>query len=296
MAKEIAISKIAKISQAQQYMLLSVLGASVFLGAGISLTKHFVEQIMFNANYIAAEEQSIAAYSDVISKTGVCMKPKGSVYTKDEIEKCDPETIDTKEIEGTLRYNIIDVLATNQALNSVPQDNNTNCTNPITDKPFTYKELNQEYKYADSTEARQAALARIKSCSALRVIPDALPSFQNNEALLSSLNRIFILSGWEPESISPSGGSSSGDESESTSLGAGIEPIDVNLSIEANTEITMNVLNNIERSIREFNIKNATIEYNDDRSFTLNANASAYYTNESSIQESSLRVTTEGVK
>lgn len=296
MAKEIALSKIAKISQAQQYMLLSVLGASVFLGAGISLTKHFVEQIIFNANYIAAEEQSIAAYSDVIQKTGVCKKPNGSVYTREEIEKCNPESIETSELKGTLRYNILENLATNQALNSVPQDNNSNCTNSITGQPLTYKELSRDYKSAEGDVARQAALAKLKSCSALRVIPDALPSFENSEALLASLNRIFILSNWEPESISPSSGSyNSGEDGESATI-SGVNPIDVNLSIEAGTATTMNILHNIERSIREFKIQNATIEYSDDRNFTLKANASAYYTNESSIQESTLNVTTEGVK
>ena len=44
MAKEIAIGKRAKISEAQQYMLLSVLAASIVLGAAISLIIHFVQQ------------------------------------------------------------------------------------------------------------------------------------------------------------------------------------------------------------------------------------------------------------
>ena len=49
MAKEVAISKRIKISEAQQYMLLAVLGASVVLGVAISLTAHFIQQISFNA-------------------------------------------------------------------------------------------------------------------------------------------------------------------------------------------------------------------------------------------------------
>ena len=65
MAKEIAISKRAKISEAQQYVLLSVLGASIFLGAAIALTLHFVKVIQFNIGVIAAEEASIASYSAV---------------------------------------------------------------------------------------------------------------------------------------------------------------------------------------------------------------------------------------
>ena len=52
MAKEIAIGKRAKISQAQQNMLLAVLGASVVLGAAISLILHFIQQISFNTEVI----------------------------------------------------------------------------------------------------------------------------------------------------------------------------------------------------------------------------------------------------
>ena len=51
MAKEIAISKRAKISEAQQYVLLSVLGAAIFLGAAISLTLHFIKVIQLNSGF-----------------------------------------------------------------------------------------------------------------------------------------------------------------------------------------------------------------------------------------------------
>jgi hypothetical protein len=56
MAKEVAIEKRAKISQAQQYVLLAVLGASIFLGVAISLIFYFVRQISFNSEVIAEEE------------------------------------------------------------------------------------------------------------------------------------------------------------------------------------------------------------------------------------------------
>ena len=72
MAKEIAISKISKISKAQQNMLLSVLIASLFLGAGLSLTIHFIQQISYNIKVIAEEENSIATYTSAIQQTGIC--------------------------------------------------------------------------------------------------------------------------------------------------------------------------------------------------------------------------------
>ena len=54
MAKEVAIGKRLKISEAQQYIILSVLGASIFLGVAIALVMHFIKQISFNTDVIIA--------------------------------------------------------------------------------------------------------------------------------------------------------------------------------------------------------------------------------------------------
>ena len=284
MAKEIALSKISKISKAQQNVLLSVLFASIFLGAGISLTTRFIKQIIFNSKVIAAQDESIVTYSDAIKQTGICKKPKGDVYTDDELKNCNPDNIETSEIPGTLRYNILEVLAANQALNSVPQVGTSSCIDSGTGKKYTYEQLRKQYQDATNVTARQAAIQNIKTCSALRVIPDALPSFKNEEAMLASLNQIFLLAGWQPESLSPSNAGYSGNTT--TALPDGLNPLEVNLSIEAGTATTMNVLNNIERSIREFDIMQATIEWSGDNSLTLQAKAKAYYMNESTLTES----------
>lgn len=289
MAKEIAISKISKISKAQQNMLLSVFGAALFLGAGLSLTIRFIKQISFNSKVIAAEEQSQVAYSKVIKEMGICKAPAGDVYSDEELNQCDPNNIEISEIPGTLRYNILEELAANEALNSVPKEGDSVCYNSTTNKNYTFKELNEAYKKATSAETRQAAIQSIKTCSALRIIPDALPSFKNEEALLASLNRIFNLSGWSPESLSPSGDASSEDEE--SAIAAGLNPIELNLSIEADTGTTMNVLGNIERSIREFDINQATIEWSGDNSLTLKGRGTAYYVDESTVNESSTTIT-----
>lgn len=288
MAKEIAIGKRAKISEAQQYMLLSVLGAAIFLGIAISLISHFVQQISFNTKVIMEEEKAIVAYSNVIKSTGICKSPRGTIYSDDELKKCDPDAIEVSEIPGTLRANILEKLASNEALNSVPKEDDSNCINPETKKNFTYKELNKIYQDADSASELKSASQLIKSCSALRVIPDALPAFKNEEALLASLNKLFIVSGWEPESLSPSGSSSSPSSSSS------LNTISVRLSVEASSSTTMTVLHNIERSIREFNIERASIEWGGDNSLILQAQATAYYTNEASITETNKTISPEG--
>ena len=103
-------------------------------------------------------------------------------------------------------------------------------------------------------------IARV--CTALRVIPDALPSTQNNEAVYASLNKLFLETKdtggnpVEPESIAPGSGSAVGLE-----VMPGLNTIPVALSIEENSNTTKAVLSTIERSIRNFDILSATIAW-----------------------------------
>lgn len=287
MAKEIAIGKRAKISQAQQYMLLSVLGAALFLGAAVALNYHFITEIIYNAGVVSKEDESIVNYSNMIKSIGICKKPSGSTYSTEELKKCDPNEIEVSEIPGTLRSNIVENMAANEALNSVPKESKSACVNNETGKNFTFEELNKKYADAENGEDRVAATQLIKICSALRIIPDALPAFKNEEALLASLNKIFNDSGWQPESISPTG------EEEVSSIGEGLNEISVNLAVESDMATTMNLINNIERSIRTFNVKNATIEWSGDF-ISFHAQATAFYTGRSTVPESTYKVPTEG--
>ena len=287
MAKEVAISKRLKISEAQQYMLLAVLGAAVVLGVAVSLTVHFIKQISFNAKVISAEDESIVLYSNIIKSTGICKSPKGNVYSDQELKDCDPDSIELSQIPGTLRANVLEGLAKNEALGSVPKESNSACINPESGKNYTYKDLNKIYKDASGSAELDAASQLIKSCSALRIIPDALPAFKNEEALLASLNKLFIDAGWQPQSLSPSGTSSASE------LSDGLNAISVRLSVEADTNTTMRVLNNVERSIREFNIERATIEWSGNNTLSLTAQATAYYADPASITETTVTLKAE---
>ncbi len=289
MIKEVAIGKRAKISQAQQYMLLAVLGASICLGVGASLIVHFFKQITFSASVISAEDGSIVNYSNIIRDTGICEAPKGSTYSDEELAKCNPDSISVSKIPNTLRYNILNKLASNEALNSVPKEDSSSCIDPATKKNFTYEDLRKMYDDASNSSELVTASQRIKRCSALRVIPDALPSYKNEEALLASLNKLFKESDWEPESLSPTG------EISVSPLGNGnLNTISVKLSVEANTRTTMSVLNNIERSIREFDINNATIEWDGTDTLLLNAQATAYFTDQATLRETTKTMKAEG--
>jgi hypothetical protein len=287
MAKEVAVEKRAKISEAQQMMILAVLGASIFLGAALSFGMHMIKQISFNAKVISAEDQSIVAYSNAIKQTGICKSPKGEVYSDEELKNCNPDEIDVNDIPGTLRANILEDVASNPALSSVSTINARSCVNQATGKDYTYEELNKRYDDAENSEERRTASSLIKSCSALRVIPDALPAFKNEEALLASLNKIFNLSNWQPDSLSPSGSTSS------ASFGTGMNALSVRLSVEnAGSETTLRILNNIEHSIREFNIDRATIEWSAG-GLNLQAQATAYYMDETTLNETTTTIKAE---
>lgn len=281
MAQDRAPDKTLKISKAQEYMILAVFGASAFLGAAIYLTSSFIRQISFNTSVIMEEERTIADYTRVIKETGVCKKPSGAVYSDAELNNCDPDGIDINDIQGSLRYKIIEELAANKALNSVPKENDNSCKNSK-GEIMTYRDLMDNYNKAKGSEALNEASQKIRSCSALRVIPDALPAYKNEEALLASLNKLFNVSNWEPESISPTG-TTAPSILENTS---NLNTMSVGLTLETDSATTMDILTNIERSIREYNIHNASIEWSGENRLELNATATAYYMDESTISES----------
>ncbi|MCR5832424.1 MAG: hypothetical protein K6G36_00560 [Candidatus Saccharibacteria bacterium] len=288
MAKEVAISKRLKITKAQQNMLFAVLIASIVLGAALSISINLIKRISFNKDVIVEKDKAISEYSRVISGVGVCKKPKGPIYTEEELKKCNPDSITLSEIPGTLRANILQDLAANPALTSVLKEDEDSCINSSTGKNYTYDELRELY-LASSEENRASASDLLKACSALRVIPDALPSFRNEEALLSSLNMIFDISGWTPESLMP--GDSGAQKNED-----GLLSIGMNLTVESGGDVTMEVLDNIERSIRTFDLNNVNVEWAENGYLNLSARASAYYVEPSTIIETRKTIRAGGNK
>ena len=282
---KIALSKSVKISQAQQYTLLAVLGAGIFLGLAVAIVIHFVNKISFNAEVISEEDASIVAFSEAIEKIGICRKPKsGNTYSDKELEDCDPNAIDVTSIPGTLRSNVLQVLAANKALSSVPKEDASSCINPTTKQNFTYAELNKIYDSATTTDERVAATKLIQNCSALRVIPDALPAYRNEEALLSSLNKIFLISNWEPDVISPTG------EYDVAVFDPTLNTISVRMLVDTDFATTMTFLKNLERSIREYDIEYAGIEWSGDNSINLLIRANAFYVTPSELIKTTITV------
>lgn len=269
--------KRAKISQAQQYMIFAVLGASLFLGAAIAVVIHSINKISFSANVIMAEDQSITSFSDAIKNIGICPKPSGKVYNDEELKKCSPNNVNVANVPNTLRSNILNNIASNKALASVPNENDAGCVNQATGRNYTYQELEENYSNAESEEAIAAAVGLIKTCSSLRVIPDALPAFKNEEALLASVDKIFDLSDATLESLSPT------DETDGAPFGTNLYTISIHLSLEGGTDTVHRLLNNLELSIRNFNINRATIDWSSNGAIDFRATAAAYYMTPSSL-------------
>lgn len=277
MVKDIPLGKRAKISQAQQLMILAVFGAAIFLGAAIAVIMNSINKISFSASVIAAQDQTIVSFSDTIKNIGICQRPSGKVYSDDELKKCSPNSLSSTSVPNTLRSNILETMASNEALASVPNHSNSDCINPDTEKSYTYQELEDNYSKAETDEELAKASGLIMACSALRIIPDALPAYKNEEALLASIDQIFRESGTEPESLSPT------EKTDWASFGSNLYTISVRFGIEAGAGTVNTLLDNVERSIRNINVDQASIKWSSNNSISFQARATAYYMLPSSL-------------
>lgn len=277
--KKPAEAKRVRISKAQQYTMLEVLGASLVLGTCIVLAISMIKYIKFNAMVIGKKNEAIAAYDTSIRNVGVCVdKDKNDSLSTEELEKCNPNEVSLSAVTGSLRYKILTEMAQNENLESVARQRNANCF----DENNVRIDFNKLYEQSTDEKEKQQYLQSSKICSALRVIPDALPSQKNTEALMASLNQLFVFADWEPERISPQDtGVQSGIE--------GVEVIPVSLRIEGSDSVVLRVLNTIERSIREFDITSATIEWTTN-GLSLQASANAYYLGDKETIETTVKL------
>ena len=276
--KNKAIGKRLKIDKAQQMILGAVAGAALILGVCLVFSVYFLKYIKFNSKVISEKDKAIEGYSSAIKNIGICKSPssKDGIYNNSELEHCDPNDIDLKYLSGTLRHNVIMNLSQNEALESVGRKGLSICYDTSTGQKRSFEWILEKYNNATSDRDKENYLQMIGMCSALRVIPDALPSTANPLALGASLNKIFQVSEYEPDGITP------GTEDESSIPGIG--SISVSLEIEASTDTTMKVLDNIEKSIREINVKSARIERSGEI-LKVEANAEAFYTEPATLNE-----------
>lgn len=261
-----ADGKREKISKAQQNTILEVLGASLVLGVCLVLSIFLIKYIDFNTAIISEKNEAITEYDQTLRNVGICIdKDKNGRLSDEELEACDPNSTSLDELVGTLRYNVLVEMAENDNLESVARQRVENCYDEDGNK-IDFDEL---YEQSTDELEKQRYLQSAKICSALRVIPDALPAQKNTEALMASLNQIFIITGKEPERLAPI------DDVVAIDI-EGVEAIPVSLRVEGPSESVLTALNNVERSIREFDITSATVEWTV-TGLSLQATANAYF-------------------
>jgi len=259
-------SKRVKISKAQQLTMLEVLGASLILGTCAVLSIFLIKYISFNTRIIAAKNEAISGYDQSLRNVGVCVDAdQNGRLSNEEIEKCNASEISLSEVPNSLRYKVLMEMAQNTDLESVARQRNEKCY----DDKGERIDFDEKYEQSTNELEKQQYLQLAKVCSALRVIPDALPAQKNTEALMASLNQVLLLTGWEPERLTPRD-----DVVESKIEGLGVIP--VTLQVEGSTDVVLRALDNIEKSIREFDITSGTIEWTNS-GLSLNALANAYY-------------------
>ncbi|MBQ2638861.1 hypothetical protein IJF91_02250 [Candidatus Saccharibacteria bacterium] len=272
---EKAVGKRIKISKIQQQNMVAVLITSLIFGVCLVFTIFFAKYIVFNTTVIAEKDKAIDGYYSAIKNVGICLdKNNDGKFTDKELQECVPEDIAVEDIPGTLRYNALVSMSENTDLESVARESLDSCY----DVDGRKLDFTKAYQAASTEEERAEQLYMLKMCSSLRVIPDALPAFQNEEALLSSMNQIFLLSDLQPEALSPG---SSGDSSPISEL----QVIPISVSIENNINKTTTLLQNLERSIRSFYFTSATFTWQGTDAaglakLKLSGQALAFYTNE----------------
>jgi len=272
MAERPAKEKRHYISKAQRTTLLEVLITSVVLGACIVLSNFLIKYINFNTKIITEKDAAIADYNSTIIDVGVCKDENhDGKLTDKELKACDPDSVSLSDVPNTLRYNIYESMAKNGDLESVARRRQAG--------GLCYDEDGEEinftarYNQAKTEEERAQALQGMRSCSSLRVISDALPEKRNTEALMSSLNELFIEAQIEPESISPR------DETV-TSLVDGVSVIPVTFRMNGSGADVIRILDVIERSIRTFDITSGVFQWSSS-GINMRAEAEAYYLDES---------------
>ena len=263
---EAATSKRSKISKAQQLTMLEVLIASLVFGACAVLSIFLIKYINFNTKIISAKSQAITDYDQSLRNVGVCVDTdKNGRLSNEELENCNSNEVSLNSVTNSLSYKVLMQMAQNTDLESVARQRNEKCYDDKGEKI----DFNEKYEKTTDELEKQQYLQMSKVCSALRVIPDALPAQKNTEALMASLNQVLLLTGWEPERLTPRD-----DAVESRIEGIGVIP--VTLQVEGGSDVVLRALDKIEHSVREFDITSGTIEWTNS-GLSLNALADAYY-------------------
>ena len=135
-------------------------------------------------------------------------------------------------------------------------------------------------KEIDNEDYKDQAIELARTCSALRVIPDALPSSNNTEATLSSMNQLLYWSNNKSGVIFESLSSDFGGEAASEVTDS-VHVVSLRTEMKDSAEHIHGALSEIENSVRNFDISSANISWTgrlfDSEQLEFSAEYSAYY-------------------
>ena len=274
-----------KMSKAQQTTVLEVLIASLILGAAVVTGIWAVRYIIFNTKVITAKDESIRNYETAIINVGVCKDSNNDGKISDEeLNNCSPNELANDDVQSSLRHKIFDEMAVNKNLEAVARKSLPGCTTT----GGQALDFTQIYQDAQTDEERARALSELQLCSALRVVPDALPAQENNEAAMASLNQLSIVAQVEPTSLASGEVTQSAettDETEASEKNYDAKPIAIAARWEDIPDTSLYaLLTTTERSIRAYDVKTATIEWVDNV-LTFQGNFHTYYEGDLDFEE-----------
>lgn len=265
-----------KISKAQQTTILEVLIASLLVGAAFMFSIWLIRYISFNTKVITAKGESVDNYEASVINTGACDDSNGDGKLSDsELDSCTPDSTPLATVPSSLRSNVMVTTANSPALESVQRSLASSCYDAYGEE-VNYLAL---YERATNDSEREYYLSLYQTCSALRVIPDALPSTYNVEAAMASLNYLFNVAGVTPEAMNPEGSTQVADLGNGQLMSTGI-----NFTMQASERDILNMLETIERSIRNYTFNTASIDVSNNQ-LSFSGLVDVYYVEDSTLEE-----------
>lgn len=249
--KAVALTKRLKIEDARQKMFIAIIIAAMVLGITAVATVYLIKSINFNAKVIGKKAQIIEKYK----------KNQTSI-----------EALKKK----------IDILTDNDNLEVVARQRGEECKN-------------KERKENGGKDYGTNDIEIARTCSALRVIPDALPSARNDEAMMSSLNQLLYISkntiGIEGMTADQSG-SMRDWKLKDPRTGKAVNTVHgmgASIVIKDDANTVRSALNTIEKSIRNYDMRTASIIWSNQegggKNIELSATFGAYYSDRVEMQK-----------
>ena len=235
-------------------------------GKGAALAKRSKIDSMQRNMFIAV---CLASIILGISVVGVIRLAKSIAFYNNVIVERDKVIKGSTKIQNDLKLlkdNVAN-LVSNENLESVARSRDEEC-------------LSKSAQEIDNESYKNASIEVARTCSALRMIPDALPSSKNVEATMASMNQLLYWSnkrqGVNFESLSSSDGGSAGSQ-----ITSSVHVSTVRLSLKDDAEKIHGALAEIENSVRNFDISSANISWKgasiSSGKLEFNATYSAYY-------------------